>query len=221
MDGFALPGASVAYRQKRQQLLEAEIALRDQREKVAELRRGLDDAGDMPAVDYTFSEYVDGAVRDIPMADLFGDKDTLAVVHYMWNPKDEKPCPMCSLCADGYAISQRHIRQRTAFVVAAKQKADIFARFAEGRGWGDLRIVSTGGTSFNTDFGMEEADGSQRPGVSIFTKNQDGTVRHFYTGGAVMGPDQYRGMDLLMPVWNFFDLLPQGRGDFFPQLSYS
>ena len=130
MDGFALPGASDAYCQTRGQLLEAEIDLRDQREKVAALRRDL--ADDAPAVDYTFTEAVDGATREVAIGDLFGEHDTLVVVHYMWKPGDD-PCPMCSLCADGYAGIQRHLTQRTAFVVAAKQQADVFGKFAKSR----------------------------------------------------------------------------------------
>ena len=35
-----------------------------------------------------------------------------------------------------------------------------------------------------------------------------------------MTPEHFRGMDLLSPVWNFLDLTPAGRGDWFPGLSY-
>ncbi len=45
-------------------------------------------------------------------------------------------------------------------------------------------------------------------------------MRNFYSGGAIMGEDEYRGMDLLSPVWNYYDLLPEGRGEWFPQLDY-
>jgi predicted dithiol-disulfide oxidoreductase (DUF899 family) len=31
---------------------------------------------------------------------------------------------------------------------------------------------------------------------------------------------EYRHNDLLDPVWNVFDLAPEGRGDFQPKLSY-
>ena len=41
-------------------------------------------------------------------------------------------------------------------VVIAKQDAAIVQKFADGRGWTGLRIVSSGGTSFNRDFGMED-----------------------------------------------------------------
>jgi predicted dithiol-disulfide oxidoreductase (DUF899 family) len=36
-----------------------------------------------------------------------------------------------------------------------------------------------------------------------------------------MAPDiQQRGIDLLAPIWHFMDLTPQGRGDWYPNLSY-
>ena len=65
-----------------------------------------------------------------------------------------------------------------------------------------------------------EKDGEQLPGVSVFTRGSDGKLRHFYTGGAIMGEGQYRGMDLLSPLWHYFDLLPIGRGDWNPKHAY-
>ena len=67
---------------------------------------------------------------------------------------------------------------------------------------------------------MEDADGNQMPGVSVFVKDADGAVRHFYTLSALMGDDHYRGMDLLSPVWNMLDLLPGGRGNWMPSVEY-
>jgi predicted dithiol-disulfide oxidoreductase (DUF899 family) len=32
---------------------------------------------------------------------------------------------------------------------------------------------------------------------------------------------EYRHNDLLDPVWNMFDLAPEGRGDFQPKLGYT
>jgi predicted dithiol-disulfide oxidoreductase (DUF899 family) len=33
---------------------------------------------------------------------------------------------------------------------------------------------------------------------------------------AIMEENEYRGLDLYTPVWNFLDLTPDGRGDWFP-----
>ena len=217
MEKFSLETASESYKTKREALRQAEIALKDQREKVAAMRRDL--ASDTPVPeDYVFTDNGGGEVR---LSDLFEDgKDTLLVFHYMWKPSDENPCPMCTMWHDGYNAVAPHVSRNAAMVVVAKQDAATVRAFADSRGWSNLRTVSSGGTSFNADFGMEDAEGNQIPGVSVFVKNADGEVRHFYTLSAMMGDDQYRGMDLLSPVWNMLDLLPGGRGDWMPSVKY-
>jgi len=219
MTRFALDHASDTYKTARADLLDAEKALRDQAEAVAAMRRNLP-ADTLVTKDYTFTEMVDGAPQTVKLSDLFGARDTLMVAHYMWAPKSDAPCPMCSMWTASYNAVQKHLNQRTSFVVAAKKDAGTLSGFAQEKGWTDTRFVSTGGTSFNRDFGMEDADENQDPGVSVFTRDTDGTIRHFYTISAIMGPDSYRGMDLTSPVWNYFDLLPHGRGDFMPKFAY-
>jgi predicted dithiol-disulfide oxidoreductase (DUF899 family) len=155
------------------------------------------------------------------MSELFGrGTSSLIVVHYMWGESDDAPCPMCTMWADGYSGALPHIAQRANLVVVAKQSATRFRQFADKRGWHALRALSSAGSTFNIDFGMEDEMGSQFPGVSVFTMAEGGALRHFYTVSAIMGDGHYRGMDQLTPVWNFFDLLPEGRGEWFPSLDY-
>jgi predicted dithiol-disulfide oxidoreductase (DUF899 family) len=59
------------------------------------------------------------------------------------------------------------------------------------------------------------------PGVLVFERRPDGSVAHFYSQSAMMGDATARGMDLLSPTWQFVDLTPEGRGDFFPAKSYN
>ena len=72
------------------------------------------------------------------------------------------------------------------------------------------------------DLGSEEADGEQIEAISVFTRADDGTVRHVYSKGAEMADDRReRGIDLLTPVWNLLDLTPNGRPpDWYPSLHY-
>ena len=49
----------------------------------------------------------------------------------------------------------------------------------------------------------------------------DGRVHHSYSGRALLTAERFRGMDLLSPVWHFFDLLPDARGDWSPSRSYA
>lgn len=57
--------------------------------------------------------------------------------------------------------------------------------------------------------------------MSVFTKDENGTLRHFYTGHPWMADDiDQRGLDLLCAVYNVLDLTPQGRGEWFASLDY-
>jgi len=46
------------------------------------------------------------------------------------------------------------------------------------------------------------------------------SVKHFYSCSAEMKEGVNRGIDLLSPVWNIFDLTPVGRGDWYARLEY-
>ena len=76
-------------------------------------------------------------------------------------------------------------------------------------------------SAFNYDLGAEDEEGNQDSTVSVFTRDPDGTLRHFYTAHPWMAPDvRERGVDLLSPVYNVFDLAPEGRGDWYASLNY-
>lgn len=221
-----LPGASDAQRRLREDLLAAEIALKEQREKVAALRRQL--PLDTPVeTDYVFAEGPADLSRNDPAAmketrlnELFAPgQDSLILIHFMFAAGAENPCPMCTMWADGYDAVAEHVAQRAAMVMVAKAEIGKLRSFAAARGWNRLRLLSSHDNGFNADFGMED-DFGQWPGVSVFRKNADGKVFHFYTGSAPIGPDLGRGIDLMSPVWHLFDLLPEGRGEWFPSLSY-
>lgn len=220
MEKFSLDTASDGYKSRREDLRQAEIALKDQSEKVASMRRELTADTPVPE-DYVFTEPTPGGEREVRLSELFDDgADTLVVFHFMWKPSDQNPCPMCTMWHDGYNAVAPHVARSTSIALVAKQDAAPLRKFADGRGWSNLRAVSSGGNSFNLDFGMEDADGNQFPGLSVFVKDKAGEIRHFYTMSAMMGDDNYRGMDLLSPVWNMLDLLPNGRGDWMPSVKY-
>ena len=226
MSRFVFSGESADYQQRREELLAAEIALKDQVERVAALRRQLPVGMSVP--DYVFREgppdlsQQDSAdFADVQLSDLFIDgHDTLIVDHLMFAAADDEPCVMCSMWADGYNAVWPHIMQRASFVLVAKAEIGKLRGFARRRGWDHIRLLSSHDSTFNRDFGMEEADGSQNPGLSVFTRTPDGAVYHRYTTGAELDEHNNRGIDLCTPVWNLFDLLPQGRGDWYPSQSY-
>ncbi len=68
---------------------------------------------------------------------------------------------------------------------------------------------------------MENARDQQPPAMSVFTSNEKGAIDLFYTTEGSLVERQHRAMDLFTPVWNLFDLLPDGRGDWFPKHFYA
>ena len=226
MTKFDFPGESDEYRRARKELLAAEIALKEQVEHVAAMRRQL--PGGMRMPDYVFREGPADLSRndpadfsDVRLTDLFTDgHDTLIVDHMMFGTDDEEPCVMCSMWADGYSAVAPHVMQRASFVLVVKAEIGKLRRFASQRGWDRIRLLSSHDTPFNRDFRMEGADGSQNPGLSVFTRTPDGAVYHRYTIGAEFDDHNNRGIDLYSPVWNLLDLTPAGREEWNPDHGY-
>src|SRR3954453_16178688 len=85
------PNESAEYPRARQALLVEEIELRRHIERVAEMRRALPPGGEVTKR-YEF----EGEAGKVTLADLFGDKQTLAIYSYMFGPQREQPCPSCT-----------------------------------------------------------------------------------------------------------------------------
>jgi predicted dithiol-disulfide oxidoreductase (DUF899 family) len=221
-----LRNESADYATAREQLQVAEIELMRQRERVAALRR------DLPAgavvQDYTLQEGPrslddgDGPARSVRLSELFtGPGRSLVVYQLMYGKLQTSPCPMCTMWIDGFNGITHHLDQNLDFaIVAAADLPDLRAH-ARARGWRNLRLLSAGDSTFKYDLGSEDEQGEQDSTISVFTRDMDGSVRHVYSAHPRMSDaiDQ-RGIDLLSPVWNLMDLTPQGRGDWFADLSY-
>jgi predicted dithiol-disulfide oxidoreductase (DUF899 family) len=213
------PNESASYGKVRDELQAAELALRDQRERVAALRRRLPQ--DTPVEDCIFQEIRDGSRVPVRLSELFEDPTKpLVLVHFMYGKKQEQACPMCTMWADGYDGTVPHLRRRVNFAVLVAGDAATIGAWGRSRGWRHLRIVSAADSALKRQLGFEEADGAQYPGVSVFVRRPDGTLVHFYSQSAWYGGKEFRGMDLLSPVWHFFDLTPEGREDWFPSRRY-
>lgn len=216
-------GSSEEYVAARVELAKAERVLRDRIEQVAAARRRMPPG--LVLGEYTFAEGPADLGRPEPvrrtsLRELFGDHDTLVVYHLMFHPDADEACPMCSMWVDGFHGVAHHLAQHTAFAVIAKAPLPKLRAWALRRGWDGLRILSSHGTTFNAELNAERADGNQRPMVSVFTAEGD-AVRHRYTLPANFLDDAQRGIDLLSPVWNILDLLPQGRGEWYAENSYA
>ena len=221
-----LANESPEYLKKREELRQAEIELMRQRERVAGLRRALPPGATLQ--DYEFLEGPmsiedgDEPVRTVRLSELFtAPHRSLVIYQFMFGKKQTEPCPMCTAwidCVNGIA---HHLTQNIDLAIVAAADPATLRAHARNRGWNRLRLLSAGESTFKYDLGSEDREGNQDSTISVFTRDSDGTLRHFYSGHPRLAEDvKERGIDELNPIWNFLDLTPQGRGTFYASLDY-
>jgi predicted dithiol-disulfide oxidoreductase (DUF899 family) len=241
--GVRFPGESAEYRAARDRLLEMEIDLRRRTETVAAARRELPLGGPVPE-DYVFAAAgASDEPTEVRLSDLFQGYDTLAIYSFMFprDPEDDRPgpvretetaalplaegpCPSCVALLDQLDGAVEHTGQHLSFAVVAKAPLPRVLTFASERGWRHLRLLSSAGNSYNRDYHAETPDGAQRPMLNVFHRDPD-AIRHFWGSELFYAPwepgQDPRHVGTLEPVWNLFDLTPDGRPDWDEQLSYS
>jgi len=240
---MSFPGESSSYRVARERLLEQEIELRRAMESVAEARRHLPAGGLVPE-DYAFEGAgPDGSSARVRLSELFAPgKDSLVVYNFMFPryPQDtrpgptagatahlnleEGPCPSCTALLDQLDGAAGHIGQRINFVVIAKAPLPRILAFAQERGWRRLRLLSSAGNNFKRDYHAETTEGFQMPMLNVF-RREGGEIRHFWSSEMLNAPTDAgqdpRHVGTIEPLWNIFDLVPEGRGtDWEEQLTY-
>ena len=215
------PNETPDYRAARDHLLAAEVALRRQTEAVAAQRRALP-LGGPPPEDYVFHEGEDA--RPVRLSELFGDQRTLVLYSYMYGPEMERPCPSCTSMLDSLERAARHIGRRVSLAVVAKSPIQRLLALGRERGWTHLRLLSSAGTRYNADYHGETDTGAQTPMLNVFVRDDAGHVRHAYATELMFGPREPgqdpRHVDAIWPLWAALDLTPEGRGDFYPRLTY-
>jgi predicted dithiol-disulfide oxidoreductase (DUF899 family) len=166
----------------------------------------------------------EGANGKETLADLFGGKSQLIVYHFMLGPDWEEGCPSCSLLADHFDGSVVHLAARdVALAVVSRAPLPQIEKFKRRMGW-RFKWVSSFATDFNFDYQVsatpdEKASGTahynyadttfpseERPGASVFYKNQAGEVFHTYSSYG-------RGLDMPIGAYNFLDIAPKGRDE--------
>ena len=189
-----LANESADYLAKRDEIRLAEIELMHQRERVAELRRQLPEGAVIQ--DYVFEEGPanlvagDTPIRTVRFSELFTAPDRSVVVyHFMYGKKQTNPCPMCTLLIDGLNGVGHHLAQNVDVVIVAAADPTALRAHARKRGWDNLRLLSCGANTFKYDLRSEDREGNQDSTVSVFTRDSDGTLRHFYTAHPSMAED--------------------------------
>lgn len=189
----------MTYAEQRQQANQLRQQISELRAQLRELQAGVEPAS---VADYEFTDS-DGPVH---LSQLFGDHDTLFVVHNMG-----KGCVYCTLWADGLNGVIDHLQNRAAFALSSPDSPETQAAFAKERGW-RFHMVSHADSSFAEDMGYTSEHGFE-PGVSVFRRAADGVVR---VSDTRFGP----GDDFCV-VWPLFDLIPDGPAGWQPRYQYS
>lgn len=154
------------------------------------------------------------------LADLFAGRSQLIVYHFMYGTDWKEGCKSCSFWADNYNDIVVHLNQRdVSMVTVSTAPLTTLRKFQQRMGW-DFTWVSSGGTTFNQDFGVSPAPGAplnynygsavkdmtELPGLSVFARNERGEIFHTYSCYA-------RGLDMLNAAYHHLDLVPKGRGE--------
>jgi len=214
------------YLRKREELRLAEIEMFRNIERVAALRRALPAGAEV--TDYVFQEGPrdlkgsDSTISSVRLSELFSDPGrSLIVYHFMYGKRNTTACPMCTMWIDTFNGVAPHLAQNVDLAIVAAADPATLRAYGRTRGWYNLRLVSAGDSTFKYDFRSEDAEGHQDSAVSVFTRDNAGTLRHVYTTHPWLDDDMNeRGIDLLQPVYNMLDLTPQGRGSWYASLGY-
>jgi predicted dithiol-disulfide oxidoreductase (DUF899 family) len=221
-----LPNESPEYLAKREELRLAEIELLNARERVAALRRGLPKGATIQDYEFiegpTSLEDGDEPTKNVRLSELFTALDrALVIYHFMFGKKQTVACPMCTAWIDSFNGIAHHLAQNVDLAIVAAADPSTLRAHARNRGWDKLRLLSAGDSTFKYDLGSEDGEGHQDSTISVFTRDSDGTLRHFYSGHPWLGEGiKERGIDELNPIWNMLDLTPAGRGSFYASLEY-
>ena len=170
--------------------------------------------------DYVF----EGASGKQTLGELFAGRQQLVVYHLMFDPSWEEACSRCSFWADNFNGVLVHLNQRDVTLVAiSRAQFAKLAAFQKRMGW-SFNWVSSFGNDFNRDYHVsftpEELEHgeiiynyapiktsmTERPGISVFYKDQAGTIFHTYSCYS-------RGLDMLNVAYHYLDLTPKGRDE--------
>lgn len=202
----------------RKSLLAREKELTQLQDRIAAERRAL------PWVKLDTDYVFDTADGPRALSELFQGKRQLLVQHFMFGPGWAQGCKSCSFMADHLDGAAMHLAHRdiALLVVSRAPLADLLA-FKARMGW-QFAWASSNGNDFNRDFHVsfaseDRVDGevfynfhmtpfpqTEAPGISVFYKDDAGTVFHTYS---TFG----RGVEVMMGTYPLVDLTPQGRDE--------
>lgn len=206
------------------ELLAAEKELTRQRDELSRRRRGM--PWERVEKNYVF-DTPDGKRA---LAELFDGRSQLLVQHFMLGPGWGEGCKSCSFMADHTDGMNVHLAHRdVTFIAVSRAPLAEIECFRRRMGW-RFKWASSHGSDFNRDFGVsftpeEVAKGAvhynygtwrhaheELPGVSVFYKDDAGSIFHTYSTYG-------RGVEVMMGTYSLLDIAPRGRDE--DQLKYT
>ena len=98
-----------------------------------------------------------------PLADLFDGRSQLLVYHFMFGPRYDAGCPVCSSIADNLDANAVHLRARdVTLICSSRAPLEKLQRYKERMGW-NFNWVSTVGSDFNCDLGFLHTEEELKP----------------------------------------------------------
>jgi predicted dithiol-disulfide oxidoreductase (DUF899 family) len=219
-------GTREEWQAERDELLADEKAHTRRGDELAERRRKL------PWVpiskDYSFE--TEAGTKSLP--ELFDGRSQLLIYHFMFGPKYDAGCTVCSSIADSLSPQVAHLRARdVTLICVSRAPLDRLQAYKRRMGW-DFDWASSADSDFNWDFGhshteeevrpfvegglppaveqMAAASGTdaagymeESPGLSAFALS-DGVVYETYATTS-------RGLDPVMGYYVLLDRTPMGR----------
>ena len=139
------------------------------------------------------------------LLDLFGERDTLLVIHNMG-----QGCRYCTLWADGINAFLPHLETAMSVVLVSRDAPALQRRMANERGW-RFRMASHGGGDYIREQTSEPGQGNA-PGVASYRREGERILK---LGSSSFGPgDQY------CSIWHLLSLAGLGAEEWTPQYNY-
>lgn len=200
----------------RKALMAREKELTQAREALSQERR------ELPWVKVDKDYVFDGPDGKVTLGDLFKGRPQLVVQHVMFAPEWDAACKSCSFWVDGFDRMAPHLAARdTTMVAISLAPLAKLEAFKQRMGW-TFDWVSSGANDFNYDYGVSFTQGQidagdakynygttplygpELPGISVFFRDEKGSVFHTYSTFA-------RGLDMMNAAYHYLDLTPLGR----------
>jgi predicted dithiol-disulfide oxidoreductase (DUF899 family) len=160
------------------------------------------------------------------LADLFGNNSQLIVHHFMWRHDLDQGCVSCSFEADHAEGAIVHLENHdVSYVRVSRAPLDKIEAYRKRLGW-KAKWISSLNSDFNFDYHVSFSEDDMRsgelyynyqtieasegwdelPGLSVFYKDERGTVFHTYSSYA-------RGNEEVIGAFIYLDMTPKGRNE--------